>query len=109
MTPHSPQVPPVTVDAPPGVTVKVSSHIRHLCPFVDEIDHGQMTASWVTVDRTIEAHSLRAYLNGYTKVRVSHEALAVCINEDLTALDGIEEVVVTVEFDTAGFTVEARS
>ena len=98
-----------TVNAPYGVTVTVTGPLTHLCPFVPDVDVGTCTLTWVTGGRTIEAHSLAAYLRGFEHVKISHEDLARQIAADLADIGGVDAVSVSVAFATAGFAIEARA
>jgi NADPH-dependent 7-cyano-7-deazaguanine reductase QueF len=91
----------------PGVRVAVTGSIAHLCPYVDELDEGQVTVTWVTGPTTIELHSLADYLARFKAERVSHEELVTIIADDLTEL-GLPAAV-TGRFTTAGLYVEVSS
>lgn len=99
-----------TVKAAYAVTVSAAGPVVHLCPFKDERDDGQVTITWHTEGQTVELHSLAAYLAGFADLKISHETLARRIEDDLTEFcPGITDPSVTVTFQTAGFTVQARS
>jgi len=97
---------PRVVPSPGVVDMVVEGRIRHLCPFVDEVDHGTVRVEWVTDGSTIELHSLRAYLAGWSEEKISHEQITQKIRQDLEALPGLTITVVSTTWDTAGFRVE---
>jgi len=95
------------VPADSQATVTAGGLINHLCPHVDEADHGFITISWRCGTSTIELHSLAAYLEGFADRRISHEDLVEEIFQDLhDAAPAIAVVSVTARFTTAGLGVE---
>lgn len=84
-----------------GGVVAVTAPLRHLCPFVDEVDEGEVRLSWSVNGMTFELHSLAAYLDSFAEEKVSHEELTVRIFREL----GSSMVGVTTEWRTAGMTV----
>jgi NADPH-dependent 7-cyano-7-deazaguanine reductase QueF len=100
---------PTVVPEPARVRVTVAAGITHLCPHKDETDTGRVVISWRCDGGTVELHSLRAWLDGYSTRRDSHETITGVIAAVLAALDGIADVQVIGRFHTAGLevTVEA--
>jgi NADPH-dependent 7-cyano-7-deazaguanine reductase QueF len=95
----------VPTDAP--VTIVATAPVHHLCPFVNEADHGRVTAVWTCNGSTVELHSLAAYLDGFTERSISHEDLVDEVFERLgEAAPDITVASVTARFTTAGITVE---
>jgi NADPH-dependent 7-cyano-7-deazaguanine reductase QueF len=91
------------------VSARTSGPIRHLCPYVDEIDEGVVTIGWRTdYVETFELHSLRAYLDTFADVQISHEALVNQIKDDLEARIG-RGVTVSGKFTTAGLDCEVTA
>lgn len=100
---------PETVPCDNDVTVTVAGPLIHMCPFVNEIDHGNITITWKPSGRTFELHSLRAYLNSWADSQVSHEAITDRVLHDLTATSGVTAVTVESHWwMTAGFAVQVR-
>lgn len=90
-------------------TVTTGGLVNHLCPHVDEADHGFITISWRCGTSTIELHSLAAYLKGFDDRRISHEDLVEEIFQHLRdAAPGIAVVSVAARFTTASLGVEIR-
>ena len=104
-----PSVRPAVVPSSYGHAVTVTAPIRHLCPFVDEVDEGHLTVAWVTSGATVEAHSLASYLAAWASIRISHEDLVGLIAQDLSTLAGIDVVKVEARFVTAGMTFDVAS
>lgn len=98
-----PQLVPVDAEA---VTVTATSPVKHLCPFKNEADEGQVTIIWTCRESTIELHSLAAYLDGFANAYVSHEVLVADIFHELSELHDITVRSVTARFTTAGIDVE---
>lgn len=96
------------VDTPAEVTVTAFGPIRHICPYVDELDEGTVEITWSTSGATFELHALRQYLDGFADVKASHEEVAAAIRVDLDS-PGLTVTEVVVRFPTARFevTVEA--
>ena len=99
----SPQI--ETVTSSPGLTMAVTSPIVHLCPFKDEIDNGQITVTWQTLNGTIELHSLRAYFDSFAASEISHESLTDTIRRELNRIPSIKALDVTTNWTTAGMEV----
>lgn len=75
----------------------VTSPITHLCPHVDEVDHGTIV---LTFDgEAPELHGIRKYLDLYATQKVSHEQLT----KETAAFYGCE---VVTRWTTAGLAVE---
>jgi NADPH-dependent 7-cyano-7-deazaguanine reductase QueF len=102
-------VKPTVVPERAPVRVTVTAGVIHLCPHRDETDMGRVMISWRCDGATVELHSLRAWLDGYSTRRDSHETIASDIAGALAGLEGIADVRVTGRFHTAGLevTVEA--
>lgn len=98
-----------TVPTQPGVTCTAwSEDFQHLCPIVQETDHGQLTVQWVTTAVTLELHALAAYLRTWADTAITHEDLCQQIATDL-ADAGIADPVVTYTGTTAGLTIHASA
>lgn len=80
--------------------VNVSATFEHRCPFVDEIDKGSISITWDTQGKTIELHSLAAWLDTFKERRISHEDLTQLVREEL-ATPGIEVIAVSTTWRTA--------
>ena len=91
------------VDCPEPATVRAVGPVRHRCPYKDEVDRGTVTVTWTTNGCTYELHSLRDYLDTYRESKLSHEAVAALILMDLSSPRTVRDVMVTVDFETAGF------
>lgn len=91
------------------VTITVTSPLRHLCPFVDEVDNGTVTITWRAKGKTFELHSLRAYLDGWKDSEISHEDITDIIRRDLSVTPLIEIVEVRSAWDTAGMAVSCST
>lgn len=85
-------------------TVTVTSEIRHLCPFKNEVDQGVVTVTFAADSRTFELHELAAYFRLFAGEKISHEALTDCIFDELTD-EGPRVLRVTTEWVTAGMRV----
>lgn len=94
-----------TVPCDGAVTMTVTADLIHRCPFVDEVDRGTVEIRWTTAGRTVELHSLTAYLRTWADVQVSHEAVTDRIAAELDR-GGIRDVHVTTRWVTAGSAVE---
>jgi len=95
---------PSTVPAA-DVTVVITSPITHRCPYADETDHGHIDLTWRCAGRTLELHSLRAWLDEWAVSVISHENLTDVILHILGTIEGIEDVTVTTRWATAGMNV----
>lgn len=85
------------------VEVSATFPVRHLCPFVDEVDDGTVTINWACSGSTFELHNLAAYLSDWADSTLTHEAITDRIAHDLaTASPGIQLVAVTTTWATAG-------
>lgn len=94
-----------TVPGPVGGFVEVTAELRHLCPFVEEVDRGTVTLVWETLGATLELHALRAYLDLWAGVTISHEYLAEAIRADLAGTEGLRVLDVRTSWTTAGMGV----
>lgn len=97
------------VDCMDRARVTARGPIRHLCPYVDEVDEGHIEITWSTAGCTIELHSLRDYLDTFAKSPISHEAVAALVLMELEGATGIEDIEVRLEFQTAGFGCTVRA
>lgn len=97
------------VPSAPGVRVTVTAPIRHLCPFKDEIDDGELTLSWRTDHSTVELHSLRHFLGVFADARISHEEVVSEIWGAMNRVDGIRSVSVSTTWRTAGMKVQCAT
>lgn len=97
------------VPSTPGVRVTVTAPIRHLCPFKDEIDDGELTLAWRTDHSTVELHSLRLFLGAFADARISHEEVVSEIWGAMNRVDGIRGVSVSTSWRTAGMEVSCFS
>lgn len=57
----------------------VTSPITHLCPHVDEVDHGTITLHFA--GSAPELHEVRRFLDSYAAVKITHEELTEQIAE----------------------------
>jgi NADPH-dependent 7-cyano-7-deazaguanine reductase QueF len=88
------------------VRVTVRRLFVHRCPFVDEIDQGEIEISWD--GSAVELHELGDYLDTWATVPISHEAVAEAVR--LAVLErGGENVEVIGRFTTANFGVVVLS
>lgn len=92
-----------------GARVQATGPLRHLCPHVEEEDHGRVTITWTCAGSTLELHSLAGYLEGFAGERISHEALTRAIRDDLGQLYGIGDVEVASGWETAGLAVRVTA
>ncbi len=97
------------VDSDDDVVVTAVAPLVHLCPHVDEVDYGTVTISWRTAGKTIELHSLRAWLQSFSNVVVSHEKITDLIREEVSAPDGLVDVRVATQWRTAGMDVSCST
>lgn len=88
------------IECEPVVTVHASMTMEHLCPVKDEIDTGEVTIQWTTNGKTIELHSLAAWLDSFIDVRVTHEDLTDEIASTILGLASGAVVKVSVSFST---------
>jgi NADPH-dependent 7-cyano-7-deazaguanine reductase QueF len=96
---------PTTVPTEATVTLTAKATIQHLCPFVQEVDNGNIAITWETDGWTFELHSLRAWLNSFTGREISHEDLTEEVRAELSGHHGIKGVTVTTTWRTAGMGV----
>jgi NADPH-dependent 7-cyano-7-deazaguanine reductase QueF len=96
---------PRSVGSGADVQVTATADLQHLCPFVDEVDHGTITIAWHCNGATLELHSLREYLDGFKDSELSHEALTDLIRHDLSVIARIDLISVTTTWQTAGMEV----
>lgn len=94
-----------TVTSSPGLTMTVTSPIVHLCPFRDEVDQGSITVTWLTLNGTIELHSLRAFFDSFARAEISHESLTDTIRRELNRIPSIKALDVVTNWTTAGMGV----
>ncbi|MFC5789574.1 hypothetical protein ACFPPE_06875 [Agromyces tardus] len=91
-----------------GELITVHAPLRHLCPFVDEIDNGTVTVEFRVTTTTFEAHALAAYFAEFADTRISHEALTDRIFTELNAHDGPTVTRVSSEWTTAGMNIRVE-
>lgn len=91
-----------------GMTAAATMPLTHLCPFVEEVDHGSVTLEWRVENRTLELHSVRDWLATFAAVKVSHEQLTGDLYDLLLNL-GLTGLAVTTRWETAGGTVTVRA
>lgn len=97
---------PEAVNGPSeDVTLSVTAPLRHMCPFIDEVDDGTVTINWSTCGNTVELHSLAQYLAQFADWRISHEALTDQIKHDIDGVQGIFATTVATSWKTAGMDV----
>lgn len=103
----------VTLKAVPGppepVDMTVTAPLRHLCPFVNEVDDGTISIEWSTCGNTLELHELGKYLAQFAERRISHEDLTDLIRHDLEGVQGVYALKVTTHWTTAGMKVECST
>lgn len=97
-----------TVDSQAPVEMTVTAPLRHLCPFVDEVDEGTVTVTWAVDGTTHELHALADYLRGWKDSTVSHEEITDRIAHDLQAT-GLHVREVTTAWTTAGMEVRCST
>ena len=90
-----------TATSSPGLTMRATSPIVHLCPFKDEVDNGEITVTWVTLNGTIELHSLRDYFKTFAESQISHESLTDTIRRELQRIPSIRALDVVTTWTTA--------
>ena len=86
-------------------TMTVTAPVRHLCPFKDEVDDGTVRITYSLAGRTLELHSLRAWLDTLADRTVSHEDLTRALSDTLTHEHHLADVRVVTEWETAGMHV----
>jgi NADPH-dependent 7-cyano-7-deazaguanine reductase QueF len=96
---------PALVPDPFTGRVQITGTLVHRCPHVDEVDRGTVRIAWTCTGRTLELHSLAAWLQQFTDEPVSHEELTGRIRDELAALTGITDVEVSSDWRTAGLAV----
>lgn len=79
------------------MNITVSTEVTKLCPYVDEIDHGDVTFTFT--GRAPELHALAGHLRSFEQVRVSHEIYTSRL------YDRYKPVEVTTRWVTAGLNV----
>lgn len=98
-----------TVPELAGLRMVVRSEFRHLCPFRQEVDDGRITVAWTTAGATFELHALRAFLDQFRDVVISHEYLTATVRELLGLAEGVEGLDVLTEWGTAGMGVSCST
>lgn len=96
---------PPTVPCEVKTTVTARGKLRHRCPYVDETDTGTIALTWRTSGATLELHALRRWLDGFTDIAVSHEALTKRIVHAVTSAPGVELVAIETHWLTADLAV----
>lgn len=95
----------MVVESDADVTVTITADLTHLCPFVNEIDHGSITITYRIAGNTLELHALRDWFNGFKDSHITHEGLTDLIRHHLATLPGIEVIDVRTNWTTAGMDV----
>lgn len=95
----------VTVPVEANVRLAATATIQHMCPFVQEVDNGNVTIAWDADGWTLELHALRAYLNTFQDREISHEELTDEIRAEVASHHGINNVAVESSWRTAGMEV----
>lgn len=67
---------PITVQS-----VTMEMPVEHLCPFVDEVDLGELTIWFEPLLKTVELHAASRWVRRYQRITISHEDL---VDEVLT-------------------------
>lgn len=96
---------PSSVPIEAHVRLSAKASIRHLCPFVQEVDNGTLTVAWDADGWTLELHALHAYLGTFAEREISHEELTAEVQAELSSHHGINNVSVTSSWRTAGMEV----
>jgi NADPH-dependent 7-cyano-7-deazaguanine reductase QueF len=99
----------VTVPVEANVQMSATSPIQHMCPFVHEVDNGNVTIAWDADGWTLELHALRAYLNTFADREISHEELTDEVRAEVASHHGINNVTVETTWRTAGMEVRCFS
>jgi len=99
---------PLAVRASAG-QMEVHAPLVHRCPFRDEVDAGGVAIVWEVETHTFELHSLRAYLDGWRDVSISHEDLTETIRGALADYPGLTVRSVTTAWDTAGMEIQCST
>jgi NADPH-dependent 7-cyano-7-deazaguanine reductase QueF len=97
------------VDCAADVTMTVTAPVRHLCPFVNEVDEGFITITWRVDGATLELHSLADYLREFKDSELSHEAFTDRVSHDLSLIAGVDLVTVQTTWTTAGMEVKCST
>jgi NADPH-dependent 7-cyano-7-deazaguanine reductase QueF len=92
----------LTVPCTSRVTVTATFPLTHRCPYRAETDEGHAEITWSIEGRTLELHTLAAWLDQYADQAISHEDLTEEISERLAALPGIFNVRAVTRWTTAG-------
>jgi NADPH-dependent 7-cyano-7-deazaguanine reductase QueF len=100
--------PVLTVTASAG-HMEVHAPLVHRCPFRDEVDAGGVAIRWEVDTRTFELHSLRAYLDTWRDVVISHEDLTETLRVQLSGHPGLTLLSITTAWDTAGMEVQCST
>lgn len=80
--------------------VRITTYCNHLCPVKDERDSGEVEIFYDEPSRFIELHDLRAFLDGYEEVKITHEELTDAIKRRYVFAD------VSTRWLTAGCEIE---
>lgn len=95
---------PERVQVKAVVDITVHAPLRHVCPFRNELDIGQVKLELCSADGwTTELHSLDEYLRAWSDIKISHEELTDQIAVDTRAIR------VTTYWHTAGMEVSCSS
>lgn len=91
--------------SPEWLEWEVTAPVTKRCPFVEEVDEGEVTIRWRGY-RGIELHSLAAYLASFADEPLSHEDFAAKVTAAVAAAVQREgNVDVTGRWTTAGMAV----
>jgi NADPH-dependent 7-cyano-7-deazaguanine reductase QueF len=100
---------PATVPVEASVRLTTTAPIQHMCPFVHEVDNGNVTIAWDADGWTFELHALRAYLGTFSEREISHEELTQELQHELAGHHGINNVTVETSWRTAGMEVACNT
>lgn len=98
-----------TVPIEAHVRLSATANIQHMCPFVQEVDNGTLSATWDADGWTLELHAFRAYLGTFADREISHEELTAEVQAELSGHHGISSVTVTSLWRTAGMEIECST
>jgi len=99
---------PETVKASAGL-MEVHAPLVHRCPFRNEVDRGAVAIRWEVQTHTFELHSLRASLESWADVVISHEDLTDALRLVLSGYPGLILQSITTAWDTAGMEIQCST
>lgn len=91
----------------PGITIE--GVLVHQCPFKDEKDVGFVKITYTPARLIAEIHSLRAWLDTFADVKISHEELTTRIQAEFSKAMQTTMVEVVTTWRTAEMTVTCRA